>query len=247
MHRKVSPLLAELHSHTTWSDGDLSVRELVELYGSAGFDVLCVSDHAYREDDPVITPMARGVGAEAYAEYLAEIESEAILALRRYGLLVIPGLELSYNDTDPSVRPMPSPSACASARRSRTASRRRFKVPTRPGRRSSAHTRMTPSRRRPGRTRLSASPPTRTGSAASSTGTSSSTARSSSRGSRRRAGRASRAATFTARSTSAAGRRRSPARVARRRSSTTSARHARSTSPASTSRPVARLPETDAR
>jgi PHP domain len=101
MHRKVSPLLAELHSHTTWSDGDLSVRELVELYGSAGFDVLCVSDHAYREDDPVITPSARGVGADAHAEYLAEIESEATLALRRYGLLVIPGLELSYNDTDP--------------------------------------------------------------------------------------------------------------------------------------------------
>ena len=101
MHRKLSPLLAELHSHTTWSDGSLSVRELVELYGSAGFDVLCVSDHAYREDDPVITPAARGIGPDAYGEYLAEIESEAALALRRYGLLVIPGLELSYNDLDP--------------------------------------------------------------------------------------------------------------------------------------------------
>jgi predicted metal-dependent phosphoesterase TrpH len=101
MHRKVSPLLAELHSHTTWSDGDLSLRELVELYGSAGFDVLCVSDHAYREDDPVITPSARGVRPDMYGEYLAEIESEAARALERYGLLVIPGLELSYNDIDP--------------------------------------------------------------------------------------------------------------------------------------------------
>jgi hypothetical protein len=101
MHRKVSPLLAELHSHTTWSDGDLSVRELVELYGSAGFDVLCVSDHAYRDDDPVITPGARGVGPDTHGEYLAEIESEAARAFRRYGLLVMPGLELSYNETDP--------------------------------------------------------------------------------------------------------------------------------------------------
>lgn len=101
MHRKLSPLLAELHSHTTWSDGDLSVGEIVELYGSAGFDVLCVTDHAYREDDPVITPSARGVTAESHADYLAEIEGASVLAQRRYGLLVLPGLELSYNDLDP--------------------------------------------------------------------------------------------------------------------------------------------------
>lgn len=101
MHRKLSPLLAELHSHTTWSDGDLSIRELVELYGSAGFDVLCISDHAYREDDPVIATGARGVRPETYVEYLAEIDREAARAQLRYGLLVLPGLELSYNDIDP--------------------------------------------------------------------------------------------------------------------------------------------------
>ncbi len=101
MHRKVSPLLAELHSHTTWSDGELSVREIVDLYGSAGFDVLCVSDHAYRADDPVVASGARGVRADTYADYLAEIELEAARGLSHYGLLVVPGLELSYNDLDP--------------------------------------------------------------------------------------------------------------------------------------------------
>jgi predicted metal-dependent phosphoesterase TrpH len=101
MHRKLSPLLAELHAHTTWSDGELSVRELVELYGTAGFDVLCVTDHAYREDDPVIATGARGVRPETQAAYVAEIEREAAAALERYGLLVVPGLELSYNDVDP--------------------------------------------------------------------------------------------------------------------------------------------------
>ena len=30
----------------------LSLRELVDLYGRAGFDVLCVTDHALRSDDP---------------------------------------------------------------------------------------------------------------------------------------------------------------------------------------------------
>ena len=33
------PLLCELHAHTTWSDGLLSLRELVDLYGETGFDV----------------------------------------------------------------------------------------------------------------------------------------------------------------------------------------------------------------
>ena len=46
MRRIVTPLLCELHAHTTWSDGLLSVAELVDLYGRSGFDVLCVTDHA---------------------------------------------------------------------------------------------------------------------------------------------------------------------------------------------------------
>jgi hypothetical protein len=39
------PLLCELHAHSTWSDGDLTLTELVDLYGMHGFDVLCVTDH----------------------------------------------------------------------------------------------------------------------------------------------------------------------------------------------------------
>jgi hypothetical protein len=75
------PLLAELHAHTTWSDGELSVRELVDLYGCTGFDLLCVTDHVVRADDPWL---------------------EDSRALRTYGLLVVPGLELTYNDLDPA-------------------------------------------------------------------------------------------------------------------------------------------------
>ena len=32
-------LLCRLHAHSTWSDGELRVAELVDLYGRAGFDV----------------------------------------------------------------------------------------------------------------------------------------------------------------------------------------------------------------
>ena len=49
MPTKSHPLLCELHAHTTWSDGSLTVRELCDLYGRRGFDVLAVTDHAPRE------------------------------------------------------------------------------------------------------------------------------------------------------------------------------------------------------
>jgi predicted metal-dependent phosphoesterase TrpH len=84
------PLLSELHAHTTWSDGSMSVRELVDLHGRAGFAVLAVTDHA-----------PGGIDAANYDRYLLEIATEAARALTRYGLLVLPGLELTFEDPDP--------------------------------------------------------------------------------------------------------------------------------------------------
>jgi predicted metal-dependent phosphoesterase TrpH len=45
MRRSLGPLLRELHAHTRWSDGALTVAELVDLHGRSGFDGLCVTDH----------------------------------------------------------------------------------------------------------------------------------------------------------------------------------------------------------
>jgi 3',5'-nucleoside bisphosphate phosphatase len=90
---KSSPLLCELHAHTTWSDGALTPRELCDLYGRRGFDVLAITDHTVREQ--------REVHAGNYAGFLADVEAEAQRALALYGLLVIPGLELTYDVDDP--------------------------------------------------------------------------------------------------------------------------------------------------
>jgi 3',5'-nucleoside bisphosphate phosphatase len=99
-------LLCELHAHSTWSDGALSLRELVNLYGRAGFDVPCVTDHALRSDDPWFAERARDgrgvVDAGNFDAHLAAIDLEAERALARYGMLVIPGLELTDNDLDPN-------------------------------------------------------------------------------------------------------------------------------------------------
>ena len=89
------PLLAELHAHTTWSDGELVPAELIDLYGRAGFDVLAVTDHV------VHSSANAHVRAETYGAYLEELDAEAARARRRYGLLVVPGLELTVQDPDP--------------------------------------------------------------------------------------------------------------------------------------------------
>ena len=95
MRRRHAPLVAELHAHTTWSDGQLTPAELVDLYGQAGFDVLAITDH--------VVPSTEGlyVGAETFGAYLDELDAQAERGARRYGLTVIPGLELTVDHPDP--------------------------------------------------------------------------------------------------------------------------------------------------
>jgi hypothetical protein len=91
-----TPLLCELHAHTTWSDGALTLTELVDLYGRHEFDVLCVTDHLSRSG---LT--RHRLQPRTYHHYLATIEREARRAREQYDLLLIPGLELTYAARDP--------------------------------------------------------------------------------------------------------------------------------------------------
>jgi hypothetical protein len=88
------PLLCELHAHTTWSDGALTLTELVDLYGMHGFDVLCVTDHVLPTDPLQLTEAT-------HSRYLAAIEREGRRAWEQYGLLLIPGLELTFYGDGP--------------------------------------------------------------------------------------------------------------------------------------------------
>jgi predicted metal-dependent phosphoesterase TrpH len=93
MPTKQTPLLCELHAHTRWSDGALTPRELCDLYGRYGFDVLAITDHT------VVGP--EHVDDENFGSYLGSVEEEAERARRLYGMLVLPGLELTVEDPDP--------------------------------------------------------------------------------------------------------------------------------------------------
>jgi predicted metal-dependent phosphoesterase TrpH len=102
---KVRPLLCELHAHTTWSDGELSVGQLVDLYGRHGFDVLCVTDHILPAGDPWRRARERQghpvcITEKTWPAYVRDVEREARRADARYGMLVIPGAELTLNHDD---------------------------------------------------------------------------------------------------------------------------------------------------
>ncbi|MGH9161606.1 MAG: phosphotransferase, partial [Vicinamibacteraceae bacterium] len=43
-------LLCDFHIHTRWSDGQLTLREVCDLYGRTGhFDVIAITDHILME------------------------------------------------------------------------------------------------------------------------------------------------------------------------------------------------------
>jgi predicted metal-dependent phosphoesterase TrpH len=99
-------LLCDFHVHTTWSDGRLSVREVVDLYGQTGrFDVIAITDHILMKND-LLGRAARmislglrdfSVTERRFAAYMSEIAAEARRAKKLYDLLVIPGAEITQN------------------------------------------------------------------------------------------------------------------------------------------------------
>ena len=89
-------LLCELHAHSSWSDGELTATELVDLYGMQGFDVLCVTDHLL----PSHVRSYR-LCRETYPHYVKTIDREARRAREQYDLLLIPGVELTHLARDP--------------------------------------------------------------------------------------------------------------------------------------------------
>jgi len=93
-------LLTDLHIHTTWSDGRLSIPEVVDLFGRSGHDVIAITDHIVNRDN-VVGKVTHRFGLtltpEDFGAYRAEIEAEARRAWDEYRMIVIAGAELTQN------------------------------------------------------------------------------------------------------------------------------------------------------
>ena len=91
-------LLCDFHIHTNYSDGKLSVPEVVDFYGERGFDCICITDHLA---DPKrllgkLSELANmTLAQEQIGEYFAVVERERQRAWRRYKMLVLTGIEFN--------------------------------------------------------------------------------------------------------------------------------------------------------
>ncbi len=92
--------LGDFHIHSTFSDGKLTIPELVDLYGQNGFGVIAITDHLC-EDETVIGKAAqlldRTLTRATFPLYQAILASEAKRAWEQYEMLLIPGFELTQN------------------------------------------------------------------------------------------------------------------------------------------------------
>ena len=99
-------LLCDFHVHTRWSDGRLSLRDTIDLYGRTGkFDVIAITDHILMKKDllaragrlATLGQRSFGIREDRFDAYLDELRQEAERARREYDLLVVPGAEITQN------------------------------------------------------------------------------------------------------------------------------------------------------
>jgi processive 1,2-diacylglycerol beta-glucosyltransferase len=91
-------LLCDFHIHTNYSDGKLSVPEIIDFYGERGFDCICITDHL-ADPKRLIGKLAElsnmTLAQEQIGEYFEVIERERQRAWRRYKMLVMTGIEFN--------------------------------------------------------------------------------------------------------------------------------------------------------
>ena len=96
--RHAQMLLCDFHIHTNYSDGKLSVPEVVDFYGERGFDCICITDHL-ADPKRFIGKLSElsnmTLAREQVGEYFAVIERERQRAWRRYKMLVLTGIEFN--------------------------------------------------------------------------------------------------------------------------------------------------------
>jgi PHP family Zn ribbon phosphoesterase len=92
--------LSDLHIHSTYSDGSLSIPEIVDLYGSRKFKIIAITDHLCESETFLGKASAylnKTLTKETFPIYMEEIRVESLRAMKQYGMLVLPGIEITKN------------------------------------------------------------------------------------------------------------------------------------------------------
>jgi histidinol phosphatase-like PHP family hydrolase len=90
--------LCDFHIHTNYSDGRLTLPEVIDFYGRRGFDCICVTDHvadARRLVGKFSELLNFTIAPDQLDEYFDMLERERRRAWRKYDMLVMTGLEFN--------------------------------------------------------------------------------------------------------------------------------------------------------
>ncbi len=90
----------DLHIHSQFSDGKLSIPEIVDLYGQNGFGAIAVTDHLCEQKNligKVSHSMKYSLCEETFDDYLEVLQEERKRAWVDYEMLLIPGFEITKN------------------------------------------------------------------------------------------------------------------------------------------------------
>ncbi len=94
------PFLADFHVHTDMSDGQIPLRQVIDLYGSHGFGAIAITDHIAEEKTFIgkaAIHLEKVLTRETFPGYLAALKDEGARAWDQYRMVVLPGFELSKN------------------------------------------------------------------------------------------------------------------------------------------------------
>jgi PHP domain len=90
----------DLHIHSQFSDGKLSVAEIVDLYGRQGFGAIAITDHLCERNNligRVSHGLSYSLSEQTFPEYMSTLRAEALRAWMQYKLVLIPGYEITKN------------------------------------------------------------------------------------------------------------------------------------------------------
>ncbi|WP_018291482.1 hypothetical protein [Verrucomicrobium sp. 3C] len=91
-------LLCDFHIHSTYSDGRLSVGEIVDFYGQRSFDCICITDHIVDQTrfiGRVCQLTGLVLSPDRVGEYFEVLQREKERAWRKYRMILFAGLEFN--------------------------------------------------------------------------------------------------------------------------------------------------------
>jgi len=92
--------IGDFHIHSKFSDGKMTIPEVVDFYGQKGLGAIAITDHLCETNTPIGIAahyLGKTLTPSYYPIYKELIQSEAERAWKQYKMVVIPGYEITKN------------------------------------------------------------------------------------------------------------------------------------------------------